>query len=155
MRAKDIWGGIDPECQSPLDPKQGGRRKGIRRLPPLLRNPLEPLILQDGSQSMTFTWILTPLPKEGSPKVTGSERGLTIASDSLADNADTLQGHPPRTRVSAAVPPPQGDCSPFHRPSPHSLAWAPANPFRDLRAHKQPRTTKNRLHEGRGLQAAG
>lgn len=104
---------------------------------------------------MTFTWILTPLPSEGSPQVTGSERGLTIASDSLADNADTLQGHPPRTRVSAAVPPPQGDCSPFHRPSPHSLAWAPANPFRDLQDHKQPRTTKNRLHEGRGSQAAG
>lgn len=44
---------------------------------------------------MTFTWILTPLPSEGSPQVTGSERGLTIASDSLAGNADTLQGHRP------------------------------------------------------------
>lgn len=37
------------------------------------------------------------------PQVAGSGKGLTIASDSLWDNADNIQGHYPLARISSGA----------------------------------------------------
>lgn len=79
----------------------------------------------------------------------GSERGLTIASDSLGDNADTIQGHHPQGSNFKLEPPPHPVQLPFQcytaTPLLYCLVWTDASPCKGLRAPiKSPEGTKSR-----------